>query len=136
MYITMCLYITITILLWVLSIYPFIKHYTIVILCEPYNSSHMTFDAFQLLAPQNNNCHLPWLADRTLSNYSTSQKANQTLPLWSPQTISFKTHNPIHNPIVFLSNQRVSYILYMPVLPPHNYMYLIQDSHLFRMKTF
>ncbi len=32
MYITMCLYITITILLWVLSIYPFIKHYTIVIL--------------------------------------------------------------------------------------------------------
>ncbi len=32
MYITMCLYITITILLWVLSIYPFIKHYTIDIL--------------------------------------------------------------------------------------------------------
>ncbi len=31
MYITMCLYITIIILLWVLSI-PFIKHYTIVIL--------------------------------------------------------------------------------------------------------
>ncbi len=29
---TMCLYITITILLWVLSIYPFNKHYTIVIL--------------------------------------------------------------------------------------------------------
>ncbi len=28
----MCLYITITILLWVLSLYPFIKHYTIVIL--------------------------------------------------------------------------------------------------------
>ncbi len=27
MYITMCLYITITILLWVLSIYPFIKHH-------------------------------------------------------------------------------------------------------------
>ncbi len=26
----MCLYITITILLWVLSIYPFIKHYTVV----------------------------------------------------------------------------------------------------------
>ncbi len=32
MYITMCLYITITILLWMLSIYPFIKHFTIVIL--------------------------------------------------------------------------------------------------------
>ncbi len=32
MYITMCLYITITILLWMLSIYSFIKHYTIVIL--------------------------------------------------------------------------------------------------------
>ncbi len=31
MYITMCLYITITILLWVLSTYPFIKHYTIVV---------------------------------------------------------------------------------------------------------
>ncbi len=31
MYITMCLYITLTILLWVLSIYPFIKHYTIVV---------------------------------------------------------------------------------------------------------
>ncbi len=31
MYITMCLYITITILLLVLSIYPFIKHYTIVV---------------------------------------------------------------------------------------------------------
>ncbi len=27
----MCLYITIAILLWVLSIYPFIKHYTIVV---------------------------------------------------------------------------------------------------------
>ncbi len=37
MHITMCLYITITILLWVLSIYPFIKHYTIVILSQPYN---------------------------------------------------------------------------------------------------
>ncbi len=32
----LCVYITITILLWVLSIYPFIKHYTIVILCQPY----------------------------------------------------------------------------------------------------
>ncbi len=32
MYTTMCLYTAITILLWVLSIYPFIKHYTIVIL--------------------------------------------------------------------------------------------------------
>ncbi len=31
MYITMCLYITITILLWVLSIYHFIKHYTIIV---------------------------------------------------------------------------------------------------------
>ncbi len=38
MYITMCLYITITILLWVLSIYRFIKHYTIVIL---YNSQYI-----------------------------------------------------------------------------------------------
>ncbi len=37
MYISMCLYIIITIMLWVLSIYSFIKHYTIVILCEPYN---------------------------------------------------------------------------------------------------
>ncbi len=36
MYITMCLYILLLpILLWVLSIYPFIKHYTIVV-------SHMT----------------------------------------------------------------------------------------------
>ncbi len=33
-YITMCLYIIITIMLWVLSIYPFIKHYTIVILAN------------------------------------------------------------------------------------------------------
>ncbi len=31
MYITMCLYITITIPLWVLSIYPIIKHYIIVV---------------------------------------------------------------------------------------------------------
>ncbi len=37
MYITMCLYITITIMLWVLSINPFIKHYSIVVLCQPYN---------------------------------------------------------------------------------------------------
>ncbi len=37
MYSTTCLYISIIILLWVLSIYPFIKHYTIVILCKPYN---------------------------------------------------------------------------------------------------
>ncbi len=33
MYITMCLYIIITIMLWVLYIYSFIKHYTIIILC-------------------------------------------------------------------------------------------------------
>ncbi len=33
----MCLYTTITNLLWMLSIYPFIKHYTIVILSKPYN---------------------------------------------------------------------------------------------------
>ncbi len=33
MYISMCLCIIITIMLWVLSIYRFIKHYTIVILC-------------------------------------------------------------------------------------------------------
>ncbi len=32
MYITMCLYITISILVWVLLLYPFIKHYTIDIL--------------------------------------------------------------------------------------------------------
>ncbi len=37
MYITMCLYITITILLWALSIYPFIKHYTILVSIIPYN---------------------------------------------------------------------------------------------------
>ncbi len=37
MYITMCLYITIIILRWVLSIYPFIKHHTILILSQPYN---------------------------------------------------------------------------------------------------
>ncbi len=37
MCITMCLYITITILLWLCSIYPSIKHYTIVILSKPYN---------------------------------------------------------------------------------------------------
>ncbi len=33
MYMSMCLYITITIMLWVLSIYSFIKNYTIIILC-------------------------------------------------------------------------------------------------------
>ncbi len=33
MYITMCLFIIITMMLWVLSIYPFVKHYTIVIVC-------------------------------------------------------------------------------------------------------
>ncbi len=32
MYISMCFYIIITIMPWVLSIYPFIKYYTIVIL--------------------------------------------------------------------------------------------------------
>ncbi len=36
MYISMCLYI-ITIKLWVLSIYSFIKHYIITILCSAYN---------------------------------------------------------------------------------------------------
>ncbi len=41
MYITMCLYITITILLWVLSIYPFIKHYTIVVSIITIQFSHM-----------------------------------------------------------------------------------------------
>ncbi len=41
MYITMCLYITITILLWVLSIYPFIKHYTIVISMITIQFSHI-----------------------------------------------------------------------------------------------
>ncbi len=33
MYISMCLYIIITIMLCVISIYSFIKHYTIIILC-------------------------------------------------------------------------------------------------------
>ncbi len=42
MYITMCLYITITILLWVLSIYPFIKHYTIVVSIITIQFSHTT----------------------------------------------------------------------------------------------
>ncbi len=42
MYITMCLYITITILLWVLSIYPFIKHYTIVVSIITMQFSHMS----------------------------------------------------------------------------------------------
>ncbi len=37
MYISICLYIIITVKLCVLSIYPFIKNYTIVILCKPYN---------------------------------------------------------------------------------------------------
>ncbi len=41
MYITMCLYITITILLWVLSIYPFIKHYTIIVSIITIQFSHM-----------------------------------------------------------------------------------------------
>ncbi len=40
MYITMCLYITITILLWVLSKYPFIKHYTIVVSIISIQFSH------------------------------------------------------------------------------------------------
>ncbi len=38
---TMCLYITITILLWVLSIYPFIKHYTIVVSIITIQFSHI-----------------------------------------------------------------------------------------------
>ncbi len=37
----MCLYITITILLWVLLIYPFIKHYTIVVSIITIQFSHM-----------------------------------------------------------------------------------------------
>ncbi len=41
MYITMCLYITITIMLWVISIYPFIKHYTIVVSIITIQFSHM-----------------------------------------------------------------------------------------------
>ncbi len=42
MYITMYLYITITILLWVLSIYPFIKkHYTIVLSIITIQFSHI-----------------------------------------------------------------------------------------------
>ncbi len=41
MYITMCLYITITILLLVLSIYPFIKHYTIVVSIITIQFSHI-----------------------------------------------------------------------------------------------
>ncbi len=41
MYISMCLYITITILLWVLSIYPFIKHYTIVVSIITIQFSHI-----------------------------------------------------------------------------------------------
>ncbi len=40
MYLTICLYITITILLWVLSIYPFIKHYTIVVSIITIQFSH------------------------------------------------------------------------------------------------
>ncbi len=40
MYITMCLYITTTILLWVLSIYPFIKHYTIIVSIITIQFSH------------------------------------------------------------------------------------------------
>ncbi len=41
MYITMCLYINITILLWVLSIYPFVKHYTIVVSIITIQFSHI-----------------------------------------------------------------------------------------------
>ncbi len=41
MYITMGLYITITILLWVLSIYSFIKHYTIVVSIITIQFSHL-----------------------------------------------------------------------------------------------
>ncbi len=37
MYIIICLYIIITCMLWVLSIYHLIKHYTVVILCKSYN---------------------------------------------------------------------------------------------------
>ncbi len=37
----MCLYITIIILLWVLSIYPFIKYYTIVISIITIQFSHI-----------------------------------------------------------------------------------------------
>ncbi len=44
MYITMCLYITITVLLWVLSIYPFIKHYTIIISIITIQFSHITYN--------------------------------------------------------------------------------------------
>ncbi len=42
MYITMCLYITITILLCVLSIYHFIKHYTIVVSIITIQFSHIS----------------------------------------------------------------------------------------------
>ncbi len=38
---SMCLYITITILLWVLSIYPFIKHYTVVVSIITIQFSHI-----------------------------------------------------------------------------------------------
>ncbi len=40
MYITICLYISITILLWVLSIYPFIKQYTIAVSIITIQFSH------------------------------------------------------------------------------------------------
>ncbi len=41
MYITMCLYITITILRWVLSVYPLIKYYTIVVSIITIQFSHI-----------------------------------------------------------------------------------------------
>ncbi len=47
MYITMCLYITITILLWVLSIYPFIKNYTIVVSIITIQFSHKWYETLE-----------------------------------------------------------------------------------------
>ncbi len=51
MYISMCLYIIITIMIWVFSIYSVIKHYTIVILC--YSLSLISCLVGRFLVPLN-----------------------------------------------------------------------------------
>ncbi len=57
MYITMCLYISITILLWVLSIYPFIKHYTIVVSIITIQFSHIMIRHINYTVPSQLNVY-------------------------------------------------------------------------------
>ncbi len=68
MYITMCLYITITILLWVLLIYPSIKHYTIFVSIITIPFTHMYYSVDIL-----NHCVLQCLSSLRLNISKDSQ---------------------------------------------------------------